>query len=139
MKSLTRLRDGVADARYRRIRNVAILMDGAMRMPGTRFRLGLGSLIGLPPVAGDTLLTAISLWIVWEAQKLGLPRAKIVRMLGNIAIETALGSVPVLGDVMDVVWKANLRNLAIIDEYLTSGAAATDDIDGQVLRIISAG
>ena len=121
---MARVGKSAADARYRRIRNVAILMDAAVRVPGTRFRLGLGSLIGLPPVAGDTLLTAISLWIVWEAQKLGLPRAKIVRMLGNIAIETALGSVPVLGDLMDVVWKANLRNLAIIEDYLGSGDVA---------------
>ncbi len=121
---MARSPNSIADARYRRIRTVAILMDAAVRLPGTRFRLGLGSLIGLPPVAGDTVLTAISLWIVWEARKLGLPRAKIVRMLGNIAIETTLGSVPVLGDVMDVVWKANMRNLAIIDEYLRSGDGA---------------
>jgi Domain of unknown function (DUF4112) len=108
----------VAAARYRRLRHIAVLMDGLVRIPGTRFRLGLNSLIGLPPGAGDAMLTAISLWIVWEGAKLGLPRAKIVRMLGNVAVEAALGSVPILGDVFDVIWKANLRNLAIIDRYL---------------------
>jgi hypothetical protein len=93
-------------------------MDGLVRVPGTRFRLGLNSLIGLPPVAGDAMLTAISLWIVWEAKRLGLPRKKIARMLGNVAIETALGTVPLVGDLFDVVWKANLRNLAIVEKHL---------------------
>ena len=106
------------EARYRRLRHVAVLMDGVLRVPGTRFRFGLNSLIGLPPGAGDAMLAAISLWIVWQGSKLGLPREKIARMLGNVAIEAALGSVPVLGDLFDVVWKANLRNLAIIDKHL---------------------
>jgi hypothetical protein len=95
-------------------------MDGLVRVPGTKFRLGLNSLIGLPPGAGDAMLTAISLWIVWEAARLGLPRAKVARMLGNVAVETALGTVPVLGDLLDVVWKANLRNLAIIEDHLAA-------------------
>jgi len=107
-----------AESRYRRLRHVAVLMDGIARIPGTRFRLGLNSLIGLPPGAGDVMLTAISLWIVWEGSRLGLPRGKIARMVGNVAVEAALGSVPVLGDVFDMVWKANLRNLAIIDRHL---------------------
>jgi Domain of unknown function (DUF4112) len=105
-------------ARYRRLRHVAVLMDGVLRVPGTRFRFGLNSLIGLPPGAGDTMLAAVSLWIVWQGSKLGLPRKEIVRMLGNVAIEAALGSVPVLGDLFDVIWKANLRNLAIIEQHL---------------------
>jgi hypothetical protein len=106
------------EARYRRLRHVAVLMDGVLRVPGTRFRFGLNSLIGLPPGAGDTMLTAISLWIVWQGSKLGLPREKIVRMLGNVAVEAALGSVPVVGDLFDIIWKANLRNLAIIEQHL---------------------
>jgi len=95
-------------------------MDGLVRVPGTRFRFGLNSLIGLPPGAGDAMLTAVSLWIVWEARRLGLPREKIARMLGNVAVEAALGTVPVLGDLFDVIWKANLRNLAIIEEHLAA-------------------
>lgn len=114
----------VLETRYRRLRHVAVLMDGLARVPGTRFRFGLNSLIGLPPGAGDAMLTAISLWIVWQGSKLGLPREKLVRMLGNVAIEAALGSIPVVGDLLDVAWKANLRNLAIIEEHLATGRAA---------------
>ena len=106
------------EARYRRLRQIAVLMDGFLRVPGTKFRFGLNSLIGLPPGAGDAMLAAISLWIVWQGSKLGLPRKEIVRMLGNVAIEAALGSVPVVGDLFDIMWKANLRNLAIIEQHL---------------------
>jgi hypothetical protein len=107
-----------AESRYRRIRQLAVLMDGAFRVPGTRWRFGLNSIAGLPPGAGDALLAIISLWIVWQAHELGLPRAKLTRMVGNVLVEAALGSIPILGDAMDVVWKANLRNLRIIDDHL---------------------
>jgi hypothetical protein len=129
---------GTLEARYRRLRHVAVLMDGLMRVPGTRFRFGLNSLIGLPPAAGDAMLAAISLWIVWQGSKLGLPREKIVRMLGNVAIEAALGSVPVVGDLFDVVWKANLRNLAIIDKHLEHRKRGTDDVGDNIWPVTAA-
>jgi hypothetical protein len=72
----------------------------------------------LAPGAGDAVLTLISLYIVYEAARLGLPRARIIRMLANVAVEAGLGVVTLLGDLLDVVWKANLRNVAIIDEHL---------------------
>src|SRR5947209_6366346 len=74
-------------------------------------------LIGLTPGAGDALLALISLYIVAEAARLGVPRAKLMRMLVNVGVEAALGAVPLLGDLFDVIWKANLRNLAILDEH----------------------
>ena len=104
-------------AKIERLRRLAWLIDAAGRLPGTRFRFGLNSVIGLAPGAGDAILTLISLYIVYEAARLGLPRAKIVRMLANVAVEAGLGVVPLLGDLLDVVWKANLRNVAIIDEH----------------------
>jgi hypothetical protein len=104
-------------AKIERLRRLAWLIDAAGRLPGTRFRFGLNSAIGLAPGAGDAVLTLISLYIVYEAVQLGLPRAKIIRMLMNVAVEAGLGVVPLLGDLLDVVWKANLRNVAIIDEH----------------------
>jgi hypothetical protein len=100
-----------------RLRRLAWLIDAIGRVPGTRFRFGLNSIIGLAPGAGDAALTLISLYIVYEAMRLGLPRAKLLRMLGNVGVEATLGTVPLLGDLLDVVWKANLRNVHIIDEH----------------------
>lgn len=107
-----------AAARLARLRRLAWLVDGAFRIPGTRFRFGLNSLIGLTPAAGDALLAAVSLYIVYQAHRLGVPREKLGRMLGNVAIEASAGAVPILGDLFDVAFKANLRNLAIIEEHL---------------------
>ena len=106
-------------ARLKRLRRLAWLIDAATRIPGTRFRFGLNSLLGLPPAIGDLTLVAVSLYFVYQASRFGLPRDKLHRMLGNVAVEALLGAVPVLGDLLDVVFKANLRNLAILEEHLS--------------------
>ena len=103
--------------RLARIRRLAWLLDAALRVPGTRFRFGLNSLIGLAPAAGDAAMTAVSLYIIYEAHQIGLPKAQLARMLGNVAIEAVAGSVPLLGDLFDATFKANLRNIALIDAY----------------------
>ncbi len=107
-----------ATARLSRLRKLAWLVDGAFRLPGTKFRFGLNSLIGLTPAAGDAVLAMVSLYIVYEAHRLGVPREKLARMIGNVGIEAAAGAVPVLGDLFDMGFKANLRNLAIIEEHI---------------------
>jgi hypothetical protein len=104
--------------RMQRLRRLAWLMDGKFGLAGTRFRFGLNSLIGLLPVGGDAVLGAISLYIVYEAAQLGVPRRLLARMCANIALEVVGGSVPVLGDVFDMMLKANLRNLAIIELHV---------------------
>lgn len=107
-----------ARARLVRLKRLAWLIDGAFHLPGTKFRFGLNSIISLVPVGGDAILGALSLYIVYEAHRLGVPKNKIARMLGNVAIEVAGGSVPILGDVFDMALKANLRNLAIIEGHV---------------------
>jgi hypothetical protein len=104
-------------AKIERLRRLAWLIDAMGRVPGTRFRSGINSLIGLAPGVGDAVLALISLYFVYEAAGLGLPRRKLARMLWNVAVEAILGAVPVLGDLFDVVWKANLRNVDIIDRH----------------------
>src|SRR3954465_1777818 len=104
--------------RIERLRRLAWALDALGRVPGTRLRFGLNSFIGLAPVAGDAVMALISLYIVAEAARLGLPRRKIVRMLANVGIEAAAGSVPILGDIFDTFWKANLRNVALIDGHM---------------------
>lgn len=107
-----------AAARLARLRRIARLMDSSFGLPGTRFRLGLDSLFGLAPVAGDAAGALVSLYIVWEARRLGAPTVLVARMLGNIAADTLGGSVPLLGDLFDAAFKSNLRNLALLEDWL---------------------
>lgn len=109
-----------ADARARlaRIRKLAWLLNGAFRIPGVRMRFGLDTLIGLVPGGGDTISALLSLYIVHQAWRLGVPRPLLMRMLGNVAIEAVAGVVPILGDLFDTAFKADLRNIAIIEQAL---------------------
>ena len=104
--------------RLARIKRLAWLIDGAFRLPGTRFRFGLNSVIGLVPGAGDAVLGLLSLYIIQQAHALGVPRHKLARMTGNVVVEVVGGSVPVLGDLFDMALKANIRNIRIIEEHL---------------------
>ena len=104
--------------RLTRLRRMAWLIDGAFRLPGTRFRFGLNSVIGLLPVGGDAVLGVLSLYIIYEAARLGVPKPKLVRMAANVGIEVLGGSVPIIGDVFDMALKANLRNLKIIEDHV---------------------
>jgi hypothetical protein len=103
--------------RLRRMRGLARLMDTALRIPGTRISLGADSVLGLIPGIGDFAAAAVSLVIVNEARRLGVPSDKLVKMLVNVGFDTVAGSVPVLGDVFDVYFKSNRRNLALVLEH----------------------
>ena len=109
-----------ADAarRLTRLRRAAWLIDGAARLPGTRFRFGLNSVIGLVPGGGDAVLAALSLAIVWEARRLGAPPPLVARMLANVGIEALGGAVPLVGSLFDMAFKANLRNLDLLEAHL---------------------
>jgi hypothetical protein len=87
-------------------------------VPGTNVRYGLDGLIGLIPVVGDIVTTAIALWIVREARALGAPRWLVTRMLANVALDGAVGIVPVLGDAFDVAFKANVRNVRMLRRWM---------------------
>ena len=96
----------------------AALLDTRFVIPFTKFRFGADSLIGVAPGLGDVVTTALSLYIVYEAHKLGAPKHLIARMLGNVALDGVIGAVPVAGDVFDVLWRANRRNVRILREHL---------------------
>jgi len=104
-------------ARLRRMRGLARLMDTALRIPGTRYSFGADSIIGLVPVVGDFAGAAISLYIVNEARRLGVPNDKLFKMLVNIGFDAAAGSVPLAGDLFDVYFKSNRRNLDLVLEH----------------------
>lgn len=105
-------------ARLRRMRGLARLMDTALRIPGTRFSFGADSIMGLVPGVGDFAGAAISLYIVNEARRLGVPNDKLFKMLVNIGFDAAAGSVPLIGDLFDVYFKSNRRNLDLVLEHL---------------------
>lgn len=103
--------------RLARLRRLSRLMDSAVRLPGG-FRIGWDGLIGLVPGIGDVATAGISGYIVWQGVKLGLPRSLVLRMIGNIVIDTGIGSVPLVGDAFDVAFKANIRNVQLMEDYL---------------------
>ena len=119
-----------------RITLVAKLMDSAFLIPGLNRRVGLDAVLGLVPGVGDALSAALASYIIWEARQLGLPRWKIARMIGNVAVDTAVGVVPFVGDLFDVVFKANQRNLRIVLDHLEKiGGLSPRVIDGEAVRL----
>ena len=117
-----------------RITVVAKLMDSAFFIPGLNRRIGLDAVIGLVPGVGDAISAALASYIIWEARQLGLPRWKIARMIGNVAVDTAIGAIPLAGDVFDVFFKANERNLRIIHEHIGKKHGPRE-IDGTFTRV----
>src|SRR4051812_30840823 len=106
------------EQRLARLDALAKLLDVAFIVPGTNLRYGIDGLIGLIPVLGDIITTAISLWIVREARALGAPWHLTMRMLGNVALDGAVGLVPLLGDAFDVMFRANVRNVKLLHRWL---------------------
>lgn len=92
-------------------------MDAAFRVPGTRVRFGWDAIIGLVPWAGDTVTALLALGILVHAHRMRVPRIVQLRMLLNVGIDMVIGLVPLLGDVADVFWKANTRNLALLERH----------------------
>ena len=101
-----------------RARTLTNLLDNAVRVPGTSMRFGLDPVLGLIPGLGDVAGAALSGYVVLLASQLGAPTTVIVRMLGNVVIDTVGGTVPVIGDLFDAGWKSNSRNLALLERHL---------------------
>ena len=104
--------------RIARLDALASLLDTAILIPGTNVRFGLDAVIGLVPGIGDAITTMLSLYIVKEARALGAPRHLILRMLGNVALDGVVGAVPLAGDLFDVMWRANRRNMKLLRDWL---------------------
>ena len=110
--------DLTREQRLARLDAIAKLLDVAFIVPGTNFRYGIDGLIGLIPVVGDIITTAISLWVVREARALGAPWHITARMLANVAVDGVVGLVPVAGDAFDVMFRANVRNVRMLKRWL---------------------
>ena len=105
--------------RVERVRLLAKLLDQAWRVPGTNYRFGLDSLIGLVPGIGDAATLLLSSYIIYEAAKLGVPKATLLRMAGRVGIDSVVGAVPILGDLFDVAYKSNTKNLETLEAFLS--------------------
>ena len=106
------------EQRLARLDALAKLLDIAFILPGTNIRYGIDGLIGLIPVVGDIITTAISLWLVREARALGAPWHLTARMLGNVALDGVVGMVPLAGDAFDVMFRANVRNVRMLKRWM---------------------
>jgi hypothetical protein len=105
-------------AKVARLRRLSHLLDKAIPIPGTKFRFGLDPIIGLLPGGGDTVTGALSAYIVVEAARMGVPREILLQMVGNILLDYSAGLIPVLGDIFDLGWKSNVKNIALLEKHL---------------------
>ena len=101
----------------KKLDRVAWYLDSAVPIPGTRLRLGVDPLIGLVPVVGDTIGALLSCYILNQASRMGAPLSVLVRMVFNILIDAMVGAIPLLGDLFDVAWRANRRNVELLRRY----------------------
>jgi hypothetical protein len=106
------------------LRKWSVLLDSAFRVPGTNLTFGLDPIIGLIPGIGDLTTPLFAAILLLHAVRMGLPRIVQLRMLMNAAIDFCIGIVPVVGDFFDFGWKANVRNLALLERYARPGATA---------------
>lgn len=111
--------------KLRRIRKIAKLLDTAIGIPGTKFRIGLDPILGLLPGGGDLITAGISAYMIYLATSFGLEKSQISKMAKNIALETFVGFIPLFGDIFDFYFKANMRNLDILEQHL----AGIDDVE----------
>jgi len=101
-----------------RLDALARVMDSAVQIPGTNIRMGLDAFLGLLPGIGDAIGAAISSYLIWEAKQMGVSKLVLARMAGNVAIDTVIGAVPFAGDIFDVAYKANLKNMALLKKHV---------------------
>ena len=107
------------------LRKWSVLLDSAFRVPGTKLTFGLDPILGLVPGLGDLTTPFFAALLLLHAVRLRIPRVVQLRMLMNAVIDLAIGAVPLIGDFFDFGWKANVRNLALLERYAHPGARAS--------------
>ena len=105
------------EQRLKTLRHVSRLLDSAFVFPGTDFRFGLDPLLGLVPGLGDLTSPLFAMALLWQGRDLGIPRVVQLRMIFNVAIDALVGFLPVAGDLFDFAWKANDRNIALLERH----------------------
>ncbi|MFN0217300.1 MAG: DUF4112 domain-containing protein [Hyphomicrobium sp.] len=116
----------VADS-LARLDALAKIMDSAITIPGTQIVMGFDALLGLVPVIGDAIASAVGGYIIWEARRLGASKVLIARMAANTTIDTVLGAIPIVGDVFDVVYRSNRKNVALLRRHIEKRGLGAKD------------
>ena len=93
-------------------------LDSRFRIPGTRIRFGLDSLLGLVPGVGDAATTLPAAYMLYRAHRLGVPKSMLARMGWNVVMDLAVGAIPVVGDLFDLGFKANRRNVELLRQHV---------------------
>jgi hypothetical protein len=115
------------DEAERRIATVAHILDELVTIPGTRQTVGVDSVVGLLPGIGDVASAALGAWVILEAARFRLPGVVLARMVVNTVVDLVIGAIPLFGDLFDVVFKSNSRNLALFRRYATDPGASTTE------------
>ncbi len=105
-----------------RLDALARLLDAAVRIPGTNIRVGADALLNLMPGVGTLVAKGLSSYLILEAQRHGVPTGTLLRMAGNVAVDFAIGVIPVVGWFGDAFFRANQRNIALLRAHLAQGA-----------------
>ena len=113
-----------------RIEALEKALEHGFRVPGIGYEFGLDAVVGLIPVVGDFIGAALGAYLVWEAKNIGVPKWKLWRMSGNVAVDTAMGFVPVAGDALDFLFRSNTRNLKVVKRHLDKHHPHTRVIEG---------
>lgn len=121
--------------RFHRLDWLSRVLDTAWSIPGTPYRIGVDGILGLIPGIGDPLGAVLSSYLIFEAARIGAPKHILLRMVGNVALESLVGVIPVLGDVFDIAWKANVRNLALLRAH-EGDLRVSDRSPRQVMALI---
>ena len=124
------------DARHRQVQDLARLLDSQFRVPGTQRRFGVDGILGLVPGIGDAAGLALSAAVIVQAIGLGARGATVGKMVGNVAVDAVFGSIPVLGWVFDFVFKANNRNVALLERHVSDPAGTEQHSRASIRRTV---
>ena len=113
-------------------------MDDAVAIPGTRFRVGLDAILGLVPGVGDVAGGMTTAYTILAAHRLGAPKPVLIRMLWNVLVDTIVGTVPVLGDLFDAAYRANRRNVQLVEQFTAAPAQVERSSLGFVIVLLIA-
>ena len=116
-----------------RIEAMEGLLERAFTIPGINRQVGVDAIVGLIPVLGDIVTTAMGGWLIWEARNLGMSKLHLARMAGNVGVDTLVGMIPLVGDLVDFAFRSNSRNLRIVKRWLDKHHPETGVIEGEVL------